>query len=101
MFDAFEILADPGRRLILDALLKGERSAGDLVDILPISQPGVSKHLRLLREAGMVRVSRDARRRMYSLSPERFAELEAWLEPYRAFWAGRLDDLETHLNQEA
>jgi len=83
--DAFEAIAEPNRRRILDLLRDGERPAGDVVAALAISQPGVSKHLRLLREAGLVRVRADARRRLYSLSPREFAAIEAWLEPYRAF----------------
>jgi DNA-binding transcriptional ArsR family regulator len=97
----FAMLADPGRRHILDALRGGERAAGELAAMLPISQPGVSKQLRLLREAGLIRVRQDAQRRLYSLNPEPFAGLDAWLEPYRAFWSGKLDDLERHLNQES
>jgi DNA-binding transcriptional ArsR family regulator len=101
MNSTFAMLADPGRRRILEALRGGERAAGELVAMLPISQPGVSKQLRLLREAGLIRVRQDAQRRLYSLNPEPFAGLDAWLEPYRAFWSGKLDDLERHLNQES
>jgi DNA-binding transcriptional ArsR family regulator len=98
--DAFEAIAEPNRRRILDLLRGGERPAGDVVEALSISQPGVSKHLKLLREAGLVRVRADGQRRLYSLSPREFAAIEAWLEPYRAFWKGRLDDLERHLDEE-
>ena len=98
--DAFEAIAEPNRRRILDLLRVGERPAGDLVDALAISQPGVSKHLRLLREAGLVRVRADGQRRLYSLDPARLAPLEAWLEPYRAFWRSKLDALEEHLDKE-
>lgn len=101
MENTFVMLADPGRRRILDALRAGERAAGDLAAMLPISQPGVSKQLRLLREAGLVRVRRDAQRRFYRLDPKPFADLDAWLEPYRAFWTTRLDALERHLDQES
>lgn len=101
MENTFVMLADPGRRRILDALRGGERAAGDLAAMLPISQPGVSKQLRLLREAGLVRVRRDAQRRFYRLDPKPFADLDAWLEPYRAFWTRRLGALERHLDQES
>jgi DNA-binding transcriptional ArsR family regulator len=98
--DAFEAIAEPNRRRILDLLRAGERPAGDVVEALAISQPGVSKHLRLLREAGLVRVRADGQRRLYSVDPASLAPLEAWLEPFRAFWRGRLDALEDHLDKE-
>jgi DNA-binding transcriptional ArsR family regulator len=98
--DAFEAIAEPNRRNILDLLRAGERPAGELVQALAISQPGVSKHLRLLREAGLVRVRADGQRRLYSLDPASLAPLEVWLAPYRAFWRGRLDALEEHLDKE-
>ena len=94
-------LAEPHRRQILDLLRGGERSVGDLVGRLRLSQPGVSKHLGVLREAGLVAVRKDAQRRLYRLKPDKLAELDAWLEPYRRLWAGRLDALEAHLKQEA
>jgi len=97
----FEALADPHRRQILDLLRDGERPAGDLVDALPLSQPGASKHLRILRDAGLVAVRKDAQRRIYRLAPDRLAELDAWLAPYRKFWSSRLDALEDHLNKES
>ena len=97
----FEVLADPHRRQILDLLRDGERAAGDLVDALPLSQPGASKHLRILRDAGLVSVRKDAQRRIYRLAPGRLAELDAWLAPYRKFWSSRLDALEDHLNKES
>ena len=96
---AFTALAEPNRRRILDLLQEQPRLVGDLVDRLGISQPGVSKHLRLLREAGLVSVRRDAQRRWYELRPEPLAEVDAWLEPYRARWAGRLDALERQLDE--
>ena len=96
----FEALAETNRRRILDVLRQGERPAGDLVDALAISQPGVSKHLKLLREAGLVRVRADGQRRLYSVEPQGLAELETWLAPYRRVWAGRLDALEIHLERE-
>jgi DNA-binding transcriptional ArsR family regulator len=94
----FEVLAEPSRRRILDLLEPGERSVGDLVTTLGMSQPGVSKHLRVLREAGLVAVRRDAQRRWYSIRPEPLAEVDAWLAPYRRFWTRRLDALERHLD---
>jgi DNA-binding transcriptional ArsR family regulator len=96
----FELVAEPTRRRILDILRDGERSVGELVERLALSQPGVSKHLRLLRDAGLVNVRRDAQRRLYGLRAEPLTEIDAWLEPYRRFWAGRLDDLERHLDRE-
>jgi DNA-binding transcriptional ArsR family regulator len=96
----FEALADPNRRRILDVLRAGERPAGDLVEALAISQPGVSKHLKHLREAGLVSMRPDGQRRLYSLEPGGLAELEAWLRPYRQGWADRLDALEAHLERE-
>lgn len=96
----FELVAEPTRRRILDILRDGERSVGELVQRLSMSQPGVSKHLRLLRDAGLVDVRRDAQRRLYGLRPEPLTEIDAWLEPYRRFWAGRLDKLERHLDRE-
>jgi DNA-binding transcriptional ArsR family regulator len=98
--DAFEAIAEPNRRRILDLLRSGERPAGDLVEALSIGQPGVSKHLRLLREAGLVRVRAEGQRRLYRLEPEQLADIEAWLAPYRDFWRQRLDDLERHLDKE-
>jgi DNA-binding transcriptional ArsR family regulator len=96
----FEALAEPNRRRILDVLRGGERPAGDLVDALAISQPGVSKHLKLLREAGLVSMRADGQRRLYSLQPRSLAEVEAWLAPYREAWATRLDALEHHLERD-
>jgi DNA-binding transcriptional ArsR family regulator len=94
----FEVLAEPTRRRIVELLLERSRAVGELVDLLGISQPGVSKHLRVLRDGGFVAVRRDAQRRFYELRPEPLADLDAWLEPYRRLWAGRLDDLERHLD---
>ena len=96
---AYAALAEPHRRQILDLLRGGERSAGSLVDRLELSQPGVSKHLKVLREAGLVAVRADGRQRMYALAPQPLAEVDAWLEPYRVFWSGRLDALERHLEE--
>ena len=94
----FDVLADHNRRRILDALLPRERLVGDLVDELGLAQPSVSKHLRVLRTAGLVRVRPDAQRRWYSVRPEPLVELEAWLAPYRRLWSDRLDALERHLD---
>ena len=90
-------LAEPHRRQILDLLRAGERPAGALVEQLSLSQPGVSKHLKVLREAGLVTVRTDGKRRVYALRAEPLAEVDEWLADYRAFWTGRLDDLERHL----
>ncbi|MCW3003188.1 MAG: ArsR family transcriptional regulator [Conexibacter sp.] len=98
---AFSVLAEPARRDILDLLRGGERTVGELVAALPLTQPGVSKHLRVLREAGLVRVRPEAQKRWYGLRPEPLAELDAWLAPYRRLWAGRLDALERHLDDDA
>ena len=96
----FAVLADPTRRRILDLLVEEERPVGDLVDKLSISQPGVSKHLRVLREAGLVSVRTDAQRRIYGVRPEPFAEIDTWLAPYRRLWNSHLDALERHLDGE-
>jgi DNA-binding transcriptional ArsR family regulator len=99
MASTFEVLAEPTRRRILDLLRDGERSVGELVDRLTLSQPGVSKHLRVLRDAGLVRVRVEAQRRWYGLRPEPLTEIDAWLEPYRRLWAQHLDALERHLER--
>ena len=99
--DVLEVIAEPTRRRILDAVREGERSVNDLVEQVGMHQPGVSRHLKVLREAGLVEVRRDAQRRMYRLRPEPLMELDAWLEPYRAEWAERLDSLEQHLRRTA
>jgi DNA-binding transcriptional ArsR family regulator len=98
--DAFEAIAEPNRRRILDLLRAGERPAGEVVEALAISQPGVSKHLRLLREAGLVRVRADGQRRLYSVEPRQLAAIDEWLRPHLEFWRGRLDDLEGYLKEE-
>ena len=98
MSTTFEVLAEPTRRRILDLLRERPRSVGELTDLLGLSQPGTSKHLRVLREAGLVAVRVDAQRRWYELRPEPLAELDAWLTPYRRLWADRLDALERHLD---
>ena len=96
---AYAALAEPHRRQILDLLRDGERSVGDLVARLAISQPGVSKHLRVLRQAGLVAVRAEGRMRWYGLRATPLAEVDAWLEPYRAHWSERLDALERHLEE--
>ena len=101
MTTTFEVLAEPTRRRILDLLRDRERPVGELVEHLALSQPGVSKHLRVLREAGLVEVRHDAQRRFYGLRAEPLVEVDEWLEPYRRFWAGRLDALERHLDEQA
>jgi len=97
MTTAFWVLADPRRRQILDLLRSRDRVVGELVAQLGLSQPGVSKHLRILREAGLVTVRHDAQRRWYGLRPEPLTEIDDWLAPYRTFWSERLDALERHL----
>jgi DNA-binding transcriptional ArsR family regulator len=99
MATTFEVLAEPRRREILDLLRTGERPVGDLVERLPVTQPAVSKHLRVLREAGLVEVRHDAQRRLYRLRPEPLAEVDEWLAPYRRMWAGRLDALGRRLDE--
>jgi DNA-binding transcriptional ArsR family regulator len=97
---AFAALADPTRRHIVELLAGGERSAGDLARRFTLTQPAVSQHLRALRDARLVRVRRDAQRRMYSLNPRGLAQIDAWLSRYRAFWTMRLDALERALQAE-
>jgi DNA-binding transcriptional ArsR family regulator len=94
----FEVLAESRRRQILDLLGSSERTVGDLVAALGVSQPAVSKHLRVLREVGLVEVRRDAQRRLYRVRPEPLQAVDEWLMPYRRMWASRLDDLERHLD---
>ena len=95
----YAALAEPNRREILDLLRVGERSVGDIVDRMTLSQPGVSKHLKVLREAGLVDVRSQGKQRLYALRSQPLAEVDAWLEPYRAFWSERLDALERHLEE--
>ncbi len=96
---AYAALAEPHRRQILDLLRERERSVNDLVARLNISQPGVSKHLKVLRESGLVAVRPDGRQRWYGLRAQPLAEVDEWLEPYREYWSGRLDALERHLEE--
>ncbi|WP_018683164.1 ArsR/SmtB family transcription factor [Actinokineospora enzanensis] len=98
MATTFTVLAEPTRRRILDLLREQPRSVGELVDELGLTQPGTSKHLRVLREAGLVRVRRDAQRRWYELRVEPLVEIDSWLAPYRRLWGESLDRLERHLD---
>ena len=95
----FAALADPTRRRLLELLAAGERSAGSLAAEFGISRPGVSRHLRVLREAGLVRERGDGRRRLYSVDPAPLAEVEDWLDRWRGFWAQRLDALDTEIRR--
>jgi DNA-binding transcriptional ArsR family regulator len=90
-------LADPSRRTVLEILRDHPASAGELAEALPIARPGVSRHLRVLREAGLVEVRQDAQRRIYTLRPEALVEVDEWLEGYRALWRHRLDALHTEV----
>lgn len=93
----FDVLAEPNRRRILDLLGNAEQPVGELVGRLELSQPAVSKHLRILRDAGLVEVRSDAQRRLYRVRPEPLRAIDQWLTPYRRMWSERLDDLELHL----
>ncbi|MEO7059768.1 MAG: metalloregulator ArsR/SmtB family transcription factor [Lapillicoccus sp.] len=90
-------MADQSRRTVLEILRDHPASAGELAQALPIARPGVSRHLRVLREAGLVDVRQDAQRRIYSLRPEAFVEVDDWLEGYRALWQNRIDALHTEI----
>jgi DNA-binding transcriptional ArsR family regulator len=94
----FDVVAEAHRRSILDLLRDSERSVGELVDVLGVSQPAVSKHLRVLREAGLVTARSDAQRRLYQLRPEPLRAIDEWLAPYRRLWSASLDALERHLD---
>ena len=96
---AFAALADPTRRRVLELLADRELSAGEIAAAFTVSRPAVSRHLRVLRDAGLVRARPDAQRRVYGLDPAPLRELDAWLERYRSFWADRLDQLEDHLRR--
>jgi DNA-binding transcriptional ArsR family regulator len=99
MESSFAIVAEPNRRAILSLLLSSERSVGEIEDELQLSQPSVSKHLRVLREAGFVESRIEAQRRLYRLRPEPLMELDAWLVPFRRFWSKHVDALERHLEK--
>ena len=101
MFAALPALADQTRFQIVEMLGQGERSAGEIERALNVSQPNASKHLRVLREAGLVRMRKDRQRRLYRIEPAPLAELDAWLARYRHFWSERLDALQRHLDQES
>ncbi len=95
----FEIIAEPNRRAILGLLVGSQQSVGDIERHLRMTQPTVSKHLRVLREAGLVEATVDAQRRLYRLKPEPFQEVDAWLAPFRRFWSAHVDALERHLDR--
>ena len=95
--EALTALADPTRRAIVALLAAGELAAGELAGRFPVSRPAISRHLRVLREAGLVRARVDGQRRVYALDPRPLSELDAWLAPYRRFWAQRLDALDTEI----
>ena len=99
MISVFDIIAEPNRRAILKLLIVSEQSVGEIERQLQMSQPTVSKHLRVLREAGFVESTIDAQRRLYRLRPEPLRELEAWLAPFRQFWSDHIDTLERHLDR--
>lgn len=99
MTSIYEALADPTRRRILDLLRERPRLVGELADLLEITQPGISKQLRVLREVGLVRVRQDAQRRWYELRSEPLAEVDAWLSPYRNLWEARFDRLDNLLDE--
>jgi DNA-binding transcriptional ArsR family regulator len=96
---AFEVVAEPARREILDLLIDGPRAVGELASSAGMSQPNASRHLRILREAGLVQSTPDGQRRLYGLRPDGFAELERWLAPYRRLWQRSLRSLEDHLDE--
>ena len=99
MGTVFEIIAEPNRRAILSLLVSSQQSVGQIERQLRMPQPTVSKHLRVLREAGFVEARVDAQRRLYRLKPEPFQEVDAWLAPFRRFWSAHLDALERHLDR--
>src|SRR3954464_14999245 len=97
MQPSFEVVAEPNRRAILSLVVPAERSVGEIERKLRLSQPSVSKHLRVLREAGFVESRIEAQRRLYRLRPQPLMELDAWLAPFRCFWSKHVDALEQHL----
>ena len=99
MESVFEVIAEPNRRAILSLLLSSEQSVGEIERQLRMSQPAVSKHLRVLREAGVVESTVDAQRRLYRLKPEPLQEVDAWLAPFRRFWSAHVDALERYLDR--
>lgn len=99
MESTFSIIAEPSRRAILSLLASSERSVGDLEEQLQLPQPSISKHLRVLREAGFVESRVDAQRRLYRIKPEPLMEIDAWLAPFRRYWSTQVDALERHLDR--
>jgi DNA-binding transcriptional ArsR family regulator len=99
MESAFAIIAEPSRRAILRLLASSERSVGDIEEQLRLPQPSISKHLRVLREAGFVESRVDAQRRLYRIRPEPLMEIDAWLAPFRRYWSAHVDALERHLDR--
>jgi DNA-binding transcriptional ArsR family regulator len=99
MESAFEVIAEPNRRAILSLLVMSQQSVGEIERRLRMSQPTVSKHLRVLRDAGFVEATVDAQRRLYRLKPGPLQEVDAWLAPFRRFWSAHLDALERHLDR--
>ena len=99
MESVFEVIAEPNRRAILSLLVSSQRSVGEIEGQLHMAQPTVSKHLRVLREAGFVESRVDAQRRLYRLKPEPLQEVDAWLAPFRRFWSAHVDALERHLDR--
>ena len=97
---AFAAIADPTRRAILDQLRDGELCAGDIAGRFPVSRPAIARHVRVLRKAGLLNERRDAQMRYYSLRPEGLREIDRWLAPYRLFWAARLADLKTFVENQ-
>jgi DNA-binding transcriptional ArsR family regulator len=97
---SWQALSDPNRRAVLELLLERPRPVGELVEQLGLSQPGTSKHLKVLREAGLVQVRQDANRRVYALDPGPIRELDVWLAPYRRLWNESLDELGRHLDRK-
>ena len=96
----FQALADPTRRQILDLLRTAERSAGEVAEQFPVSRPAISRHLRVLREAGLVERRKDAQSRLYRLAPEALREVDRWLDRYRVFWTARMHDLKRYVEEE-
>lgn len=92
-YSVFDAISDPTRRAILDLMRQGEVGAGELADRFPVSRPAISRHVRVLRRAGLVQQRREAQRRYYSLRPEALSEVDRWLAPYRVFWSARMVDL--------
>ena len=101
MSSPWQALSDPNRRAVLELLLERPRPVGELTEQLGLSQPGTSKHLKVLREAGLVQVRAEANRRVYALDPGPLNELDVWLAPYRRLWNERLDELGRHLDRTA